>query len=283
MTLPSVRLGRSEDASACAAILNAWIDGTEWMPRVHARSDVDRHYRAFVFQRRKVWVAGDPPEGFLALDDAAGVVTALYAQAPGRGVGKALLDQAKAGRNALSLWTFVANGRARQFYAREGFAEVEETVGDNEEGLPDVRLLWERWPIRRATIEDAGICARIVNDWIDRTDWMPRVHPPKEIGAQVLEALPKREIFLIGEPVEGYLSLNPKTGQVGALYLDNTGQGMGKALMDRAKEGRDFLQLRTAEPNRAAQRFYAREGFKEVQRIPVGSDGLPELHMEWRA
>jgi putative acetyltransferase len=48
------------------------------------------------------------------------------------------------GRDRLSLWTFQANEGARRFYAREGFAEVRMTEGDNEEGLPDVLLEWVR-------------------------------------------------------------------------------------------------------------------------------------------
>ena len=52
--------------------------------------------------------------------------------------------------------------------------------------------------------------------------------------------------------------------------------------MDRAKAGRDYLQLNTHEPNHAAQRFYRREGFEVVERLPMGDDGLPELRMEWR-
>jgi putative acetyltransferase len=98
----------------------------------------------FVFQT-EMWVGrGDPVQGFLALDQAGAMVTALYVATPGRGIGKALLDHAKSGRQSLDLWTFVANGKARAFYAREGFVEIRQTPGDNEEGLPDVLLRWER-------------------------------------------------------------------------------------------------------------------------------------------
>ena len=210
------------------------------------------------------------------------MVTALYVAQPGQGRGKALLDHAKDQETGLTLWTFIANQRARRFYAREGFSEVGRTEGDNEEGLPDMRLSWDRHPIRLALAEDAGTCARIVSDWIERTPWMPRALTQDKLEAMIDEALPHREIFLIGEPAVGYLSLNPETGQIGALYLDQPGQGLGKALMDRAKQGRDYLQLWTHAPNEAAQRFYAREGFHVVEKKPKGGDGLPELRMEWR-
>ncbi len=139
-----IRPGRAEDAIACADILNDWIDDRPWMPRIHSREDVRAFYRDFVFQHRQVWVAGEPIEGFLAMDRSGGAVTALYVARAGRGVGKALLDHAKAGRNALELHTFQANTGARRFYAREGFSEIRFTDGDNEEGLPDVLLRWER-------------------------------------------------------------------------------------------------------------------------------------------
>ncbi|MEM9708813.1 MAG: GNAT family N-acetyltransferase [Pseudomonadota bacterium] len=142
MTGGPIRPGRPEDALACATILNEWIDSREWMPRVHTSKEVEAFYRDFVFETRAVWVIGDPVAGFMAMDEAAGQVTALYVRMPGQGLGKALLDYAKSGRARLELWTFEANRGARRFYRREGFKEIRRTDGDNEEGLPDVLLEW---------------------------------------------------------------------------------------------------------------------------------------------
>ena len=138
------RLARPEDAVECATILNRWIDARDWMPRVHSERDVERFYEDFVFRQRKVWVVGTPLAGFMAMDEAADMVMALYVAQPGLGIGKALLDHAKRGRNRLELWTFVANTGARHFYHREGFREIRRTAGENEEGLPDVLFRWER-------------------------------------------------------------------------------------------------------------------------------------------
>ncbi len=62
----------------------------------------------------------------------------------GQGIGAALLDLAKALRpDGFGLWVFESNAGARRFYARHGLVEVERTDGsDNEEGAPDVRMLW---------------------------------------------------------------------------------------------------------------------------------------------
>ena len=143
-TRPALRRGLPEDAVACADILNDWIDGRDWMPRVHTHEEVCSFYREFVFRKREVWVSGAPVNGFLALDREGAMVTALYVATPGQGIGKVLLDHAKKGRDSLELWTFVTNAKARAFYAREGFQEVRQTPGDNEEGLPDVLLRWKR-------------------------------------------------------------------------------------------------------------------------------------------
>ena len=148
MTQPvAIRPAPPADAPACAAILNAWIDETPWMPRVHPHEDVDRHYREFVFQKRKVTVAEDDAlSGYLALDKEEGFITSFFlkAEARGAGVGKRLLDDAKAGAEMLQLWTFAANEGARRFYLREGFAEVDRSDGDNEEGLPDILYRWPK-------------------------------------------------------------------------------------------------------------------------------------------
>ncbi len=139
-----LRAARPEDAAGCAAILNDWIDATDWMPRVHPPQDVVRHYRETVLPQQQVTVADDGGvSGFIAVDPP-GFVTALYvaAAAQRRGLGRLLLGQAKAGATRLTLWTFQANFSARAFYAAAGFAETRRTDGDNEEGLADILLEW---------------------------------------------------------------------------------------------------------------------------------------------
>ena len=72
------------------------------------------------------------------------VLVALYVarDARGQGVGKALLDHAKRNHDRIALWVFEENDGARRFYAREGFREDGRTAGNNEEGLPDIRMVW---------------------------------------------------------------------------------------------------------------------------------------------
>ncbi|OWU83415.1 GNAT family acetyltransferase [Oceanicola sp. 22II-s10i] len=137
--------------------------------------------------------------------------------------------------------------------------------------------------VRRAGPVDVPAMAAIANAWVDETDWMPRDMPPEGITRFIRDALPEREIWVAGEPVCGYLSLDPVTLRIGALYVRERGRGVGKTLMDRVKDGRDMLWLHTHVPNLDAQRFYRREGFAEVSRHAAEPpETVPEIRMEWR-
>lgn len=141
----------------------------------------------------------------------------------------------------------------------------------------------EAFTIRRAGQEDIPGCADVVNDWIDATAWKPRTFPREEIERMILEALPVREIYVVGDPIEAYLSFDPVGAKVGALYCRNPGTGVGKALLDHVRTGRDYVWLTSDEPNVRAQAFYRREGFTDAGFVgPFPPEPLRELKMEWR-
>lgn len=135
--------------------------------------------------------------------------------------------------------------------------------------------------IRRASSKDAAACAAIVNDWIDAKDWLPRQHSPQALEETLRAGIPAREFWVAGDPIQGYLSFNTEERQIMGLYTARPGNGVGKALMDRVKEGRDWLQLWSHAANTKAHAFYRREGFVEVGRKERGVDGIPEIRMEW--
>ena len=131
------------DAPAMGAILSDWIDATPWMPRLHTRAEDAAFCRGLV-PRAVVADAGGGASGFLSREGAG--IDALYVAAAdrGRGIGSALLGHAQGVAPRLVLRTFAANAPARAFYAARGFEEVGGTEGENDEGLPDIRMEWRR-------------------------------------------------------------------------------------------------------------------------------------------
>lgn len=135
--------------------------------------------------------------------------------------------------------------------------------------------------LRLACIADAPVCAKIVSDWIDETDWLPRMHSRMSIEEMIAAAIPMREFWVAGNPILGYLSFNSDASQIMGLYTAVRGGGVGKALMDRVKEGRKWIHLWSHAVNFRAHKFYRREGFVEIESKSEGADGIPEIHMEW--
>ncbi len=134
------------DGAAIGAILSGWIDETDWMPRIHTKAE-DLGFGDWLVDVCDVVVArsGDQVVGFLALQGSD--IQALYLadDARGFGLGARLLEQAKGQAEQLGLWSFQANDAALRFYKKHGFIEDQRTNGaDNDEGLPDVHMIWER-------------------------------------------------------------------------------------------------------------------------------------------
>lgn len=141
----AITRARAADAAPLARILGDWVRATGWMPSLHTAEE-DLAFLGHLIETTEVWTARtDAPLGFVARDGAE--VRALYIAAParGHGIGTRLLDQARTGRDRLTLWTFQANTGAILFYTRHGFAESGRTDGaDNDEGLPDLHFTWTR-------------------------------------------------------------------------------------------------------------------------------------------
>jgi GNAT superfamily N-acetyltransferase len=107
-----------------------------------------------IADHEEVWLAEDHDRllGFLGIARSRRhgweVVEGLYVEpdAQGRGVGTALLEQAKALRpDGLYLWVFQKNMGARRFYERHGFRLVTLRFGaaaENMENEPDALYAW---------------------------------------------------------------------------------------------------------------------------------------------
>ena len=136
-----------EDAEACAEIHLQARRAMTYLPQDLHTAEETRHWmRAIVFAGQRVIVAesGGTVVGFLALDGR--LISNLYLSPAqqSRGIGSALLAEAKGLRpEGLALWVFEPNAGAIRFYARHGFATAERRDGlDNEEKIPDRRMVW---------------------------------------------------------------------------------------------------------------------------------------------
>ena len=156
-TLRRVAEAHAPDSEFVAALVRVFRDARrahlQFALDLHGEEE-DLHYVSGVMlPNNEVWVAeaGGTPVGFVAF--ARGWVNHLYV-APAfqrRGLGRRLLELAKASCPALQLWAFEANAPAIAFYRREGFRVVERTDGAaNEARMPDVRMEWA------ARVVDAG-------------------------------------------------------------------------------------------------------------------------------
>ena len=98
-----------------------------------------------IFATDLVWVAqmGDRIAGFCTRDD--DNIGALYvvAEARNTGIGKRLLDTAKADRDWITVWAYEKNIHALRFYKREGLVEVSREI-ENESNLMNIEHRWTR-------------------------------------------------------------------------------------------------------------------------------------------
>lgn len=86
-------------------------------------------------------------------------------------------------------------------------------------------------------------------------------------------------VYEIDGRVVGFLSLIDN--EVGGIFVDPDHQrrGIGRALMDHARESRPFLELDVFEANTVARRFYDNYGFRQVDRHIHEKTGHPELRL----
>lgn len=140
--------------------------------------------------------------------------------------------------------------------------------------------------IRPATMDHAPAIANILSQWNAATPWMPRMHSrvSEKAFAKMMVARDWVNVACDADRVVGFLAREER--DIHALYVapHARGRGAGRALLGHAKAQQQALALYTFVANGAAQRFYLREGFREVARSDgKGNDeGLPDIRYEWR-
>ena len=142
------KLATASEADAIADVYSASFRLLTFLPMLHTIDGYRWFIANVILKECEVTVAEDE-NGIVAFLARKGEEVRLLYTRPdriGMGAGTQLIDAAKASRtDALELWCFQANERARRFYEARGFRPIRFTDGaDNEERMPDVRYRWER-------------------------------------------------------------------------------------------------------------------------------------------
>lgn len=141
------RLAREEMAATSLLYRRIFDETFPWLAALHTSEEDRRYFEGEVYDNSSLYGVHEDQVlmGFVGLKP--GWIEKLYIlpQYQGRGLGRRLLDFAKAQDTELRLWTFERNHRARRFYEANAFVEIERTDGsDNEEREPDVLYRWQR-------------------------------------------------------------------------------------------------------------------------------------------
>lgn len=144
MSAATLRAARPTDAGRLGAMMTQAARANAWKPRLHSAAEDIAHAGTMI---ERGWVTvierGGEPLAFLAREDS--YIHALFVTPAEQraGLGRRLLQDAKAQAPRLDLWTFEENHGARRFYRREGFTPTERPPA-SDEGLPEVHLTWQR-------------------------------------------------------------------------------------------------------------------------------------------
>ena len=132
---------------------------------------------------------------------------------------------------------------------------------------------------------DAGKIGAILSEYVDMTEWHPRVHSrAEEIHfASRMIALGWVRAARLDGAVIGFLARDRH--DIVALYIHSGAQrqGVGKTLMLDAKQSKAHLTAWSYAQNIQAQNFYQSEGFTEDHRTDGCQNDLklPDIKYTW--
>lgn len=136
------------DVDTIAEVFFASLRLLVFLPNLHTVAE-DRSFIANTILRDCEVIIAEDDSGIVSFLARQGEEIRLLYTRPdgiGCGAGTQLVEAAKkSGVDALELWCFQANSRARRFYEARGFCAIRFTDGAaNEEKMSDIRYRWER-------------------------------------------------------------------------------------------------------------------------------------------
>lgn len=139
--------------------------------------------------------------------------------------------------------------------------------------------------LRPATSLDAGKIGELLTGGNRANDWKPVLHTAAQDISFCARMIDRGWVTLAcdARAVLGFIAR--EDDEVHSLYVSASaqGSGIGRMLLDDAKTARDRLELWTFQNNTSAQRFYLREGFKELRRTDgqTNDEKLPDIRYVW--
>ena len=131
--------------------------------------------------------------------------------------------------------------------------------------------------IRRARPDEIAACAALYVQVLTETfTWMA---PERHRAQDFIRAAADEEVYVAIDEgrLVGLAAFHRAQDFLHSLYVTDRGHGVGKALLERVfQEAGGRLVLKVQVANLRAQAFYAREGFRRLER---GRD--PDSDIEW--
>ena len=136
-------------------------------------------------------------------------------------------------------------------------------------------------PLQKADID------RIADIWLDTNckahAFIPASYWERNF-ASVKEMLPQAEVYVYetDQGIQGFLGLSGE--YIEGIFVSEEAQsrGIGKLLLNHAKDRKSALRLNVYQKNVRAIRFYRREGFQIRRSGLDAATGEPDCEMTWR-
>ncbi|PTX57210.1 acetyltransferase (GNAT) family protein [Litoreibacter ponti] len=137
---------------------------------------------------------------------------------------------------------------------------------------------------RLAKQRDGEACARIIQDWATETPWLGPVNSFEqlvEFWAGCLHNVETSWVAEVDGKVVGFCVR--EDDNLSGLYVARGFRdlGIGKQLLDLAKEDRDWITVWAYDENPRAREFYRREGCVEISREVEEDTRLIDVEHRW--
>lgn len=143
------------------------------------------------------------------------------------------------------------------------------------------------YTFRKAQSSDAPACVKILSDFFDESAWLPfnfgELSSVEEWWSDHFRD-EKAWVAIKDDQIVGFCSRQQYNNNISALYVAPIARnnGVGKRLLDLAKENCDEIIVWAFELNTDARRFYRREGLVEVDRELDDELNIMDIEHRWK-